>query len=75
MLPNFEYDIRLAVNELLVGWLYNSMSPEIVAQVMGHDEAKALWDAIREYYWCEAFHTVVYLINRMPSIVIKGKTH
>lgn len=30
------------------------MSPTIVAQVMGHDEAKNLWNAIQEYYGVHA---------------------
>lgn len=49
-IPNPEYDIWLAADQLLVGWLYNSMTPEIATQVMGHDEAKKLWDSVQEYY-------------------------
>lgn len=49
LLPNLEYDIWLAADHLIVGWLYNSMTPTIVAQVMGHDEAKALWESIQAY--------------------------
>lgn len=26
------------------------MTPEVAAQVMGHDEAKKLWDSVQEYY-------------------------
>lgn len=50
VLPNLEYDIWLVADQLLVGWLYNSMMPEVTAQVMGYDEAKLLWDAIQEYF-------------------------
>lgn len=47
---NPEHDLWLAAEQLLVGWLYNSMTPETATQVMGHDEAKKLWDSIQEYY-------------------------
>lgn len=49
MLPNPEHNVWLAADQLLVGWLYNSMTPEVAAQLMGYDEAKLLWDAIQEY--------------------------
>lgn len=49
-IPNPEHDLWLAADQLLVGWLYNSMTPEIATQVMGHDEAKPLWDSIQEYF-------------------------
>lgn len=38
VLPNLEYDIWLVADQLLVGWLYNSMTPKVTAQVMGYDE-------------------------------------
>lgn len=50
LMPNLEYDLWLAADQLLVGWLYNSMLLEITAQVMGHEEAKQLWDSVQEYY-------------------------
>lgn len=50
LIPNPEYDIWLTADQLLVGWLYNSMTAKIAAQVIGHDEAKLLWDSIQEYY-------------------------
>lgn len=49
-IPNPEYDLWLVVDQLLVGWLYNSMTPEVATQVMGHDEAKPLWDSVQEYF-------------------------
>lgn len=34
-LPNPEHDIWLAADQLLVGWLYNSMTAEVVSKVTG----------------------------------------
>lgn len=50
LLPNPEHDIWLTADRLLVGWLYNSMTPQVATQVMGHDEAKALSESIQEYF-------------------------
>lgn len=48
MMPNPELDVWLMADQLLVGWLYNSMTPEVAAQVMGHDDAQTLWTSIQE---------------------------
>lgn len=50
VMPNPKYDVWAVADQHLVGWLYNSMAPEVAAQVMGHDEAKSLWDSIQEYF-------------------------
>lgn len=50
LLPNPEHDIWLTADRLLVGWFYNSMTPQVATQVMGHDEAKALSESIQEYF-------------------------
>lgn len=34
--PNPTYESWMVVDQLLLGWLYNSMSPEIATQVMGY---------------------------------------
>lgn len=42
MMSNLELDVWLMADQLLVGWLYNAMTPEVAAQVMRHDDAKCI---------------------------------
>ncbi|XP_038882253.1 uncharacterized protein LOC120073479 [Benincasa hispida] len=43
---NPQYEAWVTANQLLLGWLYNSMTREVVVQLMGYKSAKSLWDAI-----------------------------
>lgn len=72
-LPNQEHDIWLAADQLLVGWLYNSMIAEVASQVTGYDTAKNLWDALQEYYGLQAASQQDYL-KRMLQQTRKGST-
>lgn len=47
---NPEYEAWLVVDQLLLGWLYNSITPEIATQLMGFERSKDLWDAIQELF-------------------------
>lgn len=40
----------MATDQLLLGWLYNSMIPEVAIQVMGYENAKDLWSAVQELF-------------------------
>lgn len=40
------YEAWITTDQLLLIWLYNSMTSEIATQVMGFENAKDLWDAI-----------------------------
>jgi len=50
VMANPEYDIWDRADQLLVGWLSNSMTPDMAAQVMGYDTAQPLWEAVLDYY-------------------------
>lgn len=43
---NPKYEAWLVVDQLLLGWLYNSMTLEIATQVMGYEKPKDLLEAI-----------------------------
>lgn len=47
---NPQYESWLTIDQLLLNWLYNSMTPEIAIQVMGHENAKDLWATIQELF-------------------------
>ena len=46
--PGFE--AWLVVDQLLLGWMYNSMTLEIATKLMGFEHSKDLWDAIQELF-------------------------
>lgn len=46
LLLNPEYDIWIAVDQLLIRWLYNSMTIKVASQVTGHDTTKGLCEAL-----------------------------
>ncbi|XP_038905164.1 uncharacterized protein LOC120091275 isoform X4 [Benincasa hispida] len=47
---NPQYESWMAVDQLLLGWLYNSMTPEVAIQVMGCECAKDLWTSIPQLF-------------------------
>lgn len=40
---NPPYEAWITVDQLLLGWLYNSMPSEVVVQLMGFKNSKELW--------------------------------
>lgn len=38
------------MDQLLLGWLYNSMTPDVATQVMGHQNSKNLWEVIHQLF-------------------------
>ncbi|XP_038887015.1 uncharacterized protein LOC120077182 [Benincasa hispida] len=44
------YEVWVTADQLLLGWPYNSMTPEVAVQLMGHESAKSLWDAIHSLF-------------------------
>uniref|UniRef100_A0A803R2Q2 Retrotransposon Copia-like N-terminal domain-containing protein n=1 Tax=Cannabis sativa TaxID=3483 RepID=A0A803R2Q2_CANSA len=47
---NPEYETWLVHDQLLMGWLYGSMTEAIASEVMGCQSALALWNALEELY-------------------------
>ena len=43
---NPAFEAWLVVDQLLLGWMYNSMTSEIATQLMGFEYSKDMWDAI-----------------------------
>lgn len=56
-----EYNIWIAGDQLLIGWLYNSMTIEVTSQVNGHDTTNGLWEALQEFYRLQASFQQDYL--------------
>uniref|UniRef100_A0A803NUC9 Integrase catalytic domain-containing protein n=1 Tax=Cannabis sativa TaxID=3483 RepID=A0A803NUC9_CANSA len=47
---NPEYETWLVYDQLLMGWLYGSMTEAIASEVMGCQTALALWNSLEELY-------------------------
>lgn len=47
---NPQYEKWVAVDQLLLGWLYNSMTAEVATQVMGHETAAGLWARVQNLF-------------------------
>ena len=37
-------------DQILLGWLYDSIEVDIAAKVMGSETSKGLWDAVRDLF-------------------------
>lgn len=56
-----EYDIWTVADQLLVGWLYNSMTTEVASQVTSCETTQELWEALQDYYGVQASSQQDYL--------------
>uniref|UniRef100_A0A803PYD1 Retrovirus-related Pol polyprotein from transposon RE1 n=1 Tax=Cannabis sativa TaxID=3483 RepID=A0A803PYD1_CANSA len=53
-LPNHEYESCIVHDQLLMGWLYGSMTEGIGSEVMGCRSAATLWTALEELYGAQS---------------------
>lgn len=49
-LINPSYESWVAVDQLLLGWLYNSMTSDVATQVMGFQTSKDLWEVVQNLF-------------------------
>ncbi|KGN66686.1 hypothetical protein Csa_007135 [Cucumis sativus] len=47
---NLEFEKWVTADLLLLGWLYNSITPEVAVQLLGFNNAKDLWEATQELF-------------------------
>ncbi|KAL2517992.1 Glutamate receptor [Abeliophyllum distichum] len=66
--PNPEYSRWMSVDQLLMGWLYSSMSSEIVMRVMGCNSSSELWRAINENYGILNRSRVTFLTSELQRM-------
>lgn len=59
--PNPAYQSWVAVDQLVLEWMYNSMSPEIATQVMGFQTSKELWEAVQQLFEIQSRVEVDYM--------------
>ncbi|KAI5657553.1 hypothetical protein M9H77_26346 [Catharanthus roseus] len=59
-IPNHEYEEWLSNDQLLLGWIYSTMSSEIASQLIRKSTLKELWDVAKELSCAHTRARVVY---------------
>ncbi|KAM6542593.1 hypothetical protein CsatB_007040 [Cannabis sativa] len=62
--PNPKFEAWIVHDQLLMGWLYESMSESIASKVMGCKFASALWAALEELYGAHSKANMDYLYTK-----------
>lgn len=64
--PNPAYKEWVSFDQLLMGWIYNTLTPNIASQLIGYTTSSGLWTAIRSL---AGAHT------RSKITLLKGELH
>lgn len=67
-IPNPEYEEWLSNDQLLLGWLYSTMSSDIASQLMRKSTSKELWDAVKELSGAHTRARVFYYKAELQKI-------
>jgi hypothetical protein len=57
---NPEYENWVAQDQILLGWIYNSIDIEVASELMGYETSKQLWEAIRDLFGLKNRSNIVY---------------
>lgn len=64
---NPAFESWVVVDQLILSWLYNSMTVEVAKQVMGHNNAKDLWMLILELFGVQSRAGEDYFETGIPT--------
>ncbi|KAL5538061.1 hypothetical protein UlMin_042271 [Ulmus minor] len=57
---NPEHENWVAQDQVLLGWLYNSIDIEVAFELIGYETSKLLWEAIRDLFGVRNRSNIVY---------------
>ena len=57
---NPAYEEWVVQDQILLGWLYNSMEPDLAAEVMGNETSQELWEAVKSLFGIKTKSNIVY---------------
>ncbi|KAL5543220.1 hypothetical protein UlMin_010930 [Ulmus minor] len=57
---NPEHENWVAQDQVLLGWLYNSIDIEVASELIGYETSKLLWEAIRDLFGVRNISNIVY---------------
>lgn len=64
---NPQYSPWMSTDQLLMGWLYSSMTPEIAMRVMGSSNSNQLWTAVNESYGIQNKSRITFLTGELQK--------
>lgn len=65
IIRNPEYNQSVSTDQLLMGWLYSSMTLDIAMRVMGATNSKELWTAIKESFGIQNKLRITFLTGEL----------
>lgn len=68
MVKNPKFGQWMSTDQLLMGWLYSSITPDIAMRVMGTTNSKELWTAIEESYRVHNRSRIIFFIGEMQKL-------
>ncbi|KAI9178083.1 hypothetical protein LWI28_022537 [Acer negundo] len=68
---NPDYEEWIVQDQILLGWIYNSIDIDVASELMGYETSKQLWDAIRDLFGVKNRSNVV-LYKREFNHLKKG---
>lgn len=57
---NTDFEDWVAQDQILLGWLYNSIETNVAAELIGYTTSKQLWEEIRDIYAVKTRSDVIY---------------
>ncbi|TXG48382.1 hypothetical protein EZV62_027676 [Acer yangbiense] len=57
---NPEYEDWIVHDQILLGWLYNSMEPDVASEVIGSETSKDLWESINTLFGLKTKSNIAY---------------
>lgn len=57
---NPEYEDWYAQDQMLLGWLYNTIEPTVASELMGYDTSRKLWNATNELFGVKTRSNAVF---------------
>lgn len=60
LVENPDFEDWMVRDQILLGWLYNSMEPDVASEVMGFETSKSLWDAVKDLFGVKTRSNIVY---------------
>lgn len=67
IIKNPEYCQWMSTDQLLMGWLYSSITSDIAMRVMGAAKSSGLWTAIEESYGVQNRSKIVFLTGELQK--------
>ncbi|KAK0581835.1 hypothetical protein LWI29_018538 [Acer saccharum] len=69
---NLEYEDWIVHDQILLGWLYNSMEPDVAFEVIGNETSKDLWESINTLFGLKTKSNIAYYKREFQKLQKRG---